>query len=482
MGERVNSNDLVFDLSPTQERFVYSDAHIVMLMGPMGEGKTFAGLAGAIYHAARCGRDIRGALVRDTHTNIKISTAPDIKECLGNMVSFHDDYKKMIIHSVPKVEFDLFGIDDPAALSKLQGPQYAIIWMEEPAPIIEKCNAGLPRGVFNLSIARAARQKGTVLRVQITQNPADEEHWTEEVAHMPRIFAQDPHTGLEIIKEVYRIPARENKYLNPLARAANIAAFQHDEGLMARYVFGRAAAVKLGASVVRTYNPGLHFSETESPVVRGAVGVRGWDSYQNPACVIGQIIPPYRLIIHDVLTDENVGIRELIELKVKPLLATPKYKDAIATWRDIGDPSMRTADQSTVGQSAAKTVETLLGGRFEPGPTHWPYRIDPVITAFSRLATDGNPLILLSKTAYFLHRALNGGWHWKTDNNGRISGSLPVKNQFSHAGDAFLYMGAVLFPYEARKEIDMLKKMSQKERMARAMSYAPNQRQKVVGM
>ena len=62
--------DLNFDLSPTQSAFVHDDPHIVMLMGPMGEGKTFARVAGVIAHAARCGRNIRGALIRDTHQNI----------------------------------------------------------------------------------------------------------------------------------------------------------------------------------------------------------------------------------------------------------------------------------------------------------------------------------------------------------------------------------------------------------------------------
>ena len=195
-----SKHDLVFDPSPTQDAFVNSAAHIVMLVGPMGEGKTFAGVFGLIRHAARCGRDIRCALIRDTHQNIKISTCPDIKEILGHFVDFKDDYKKMIIHSQPKVECDLFGIDDQAAMSKLQGPQYACIWLEEPAPIIAKANAGLPRGVFDLSIARASRQAKTQLRVQITQNPADEDHWTEDIFNKPRVYAVDPVSGAEIMK------------------------------------------------------------------------------------------------------------------------------------------------------------------------------------------------------------------------------------------------------------------------------------------
>jgi len=473
MGQAIQNNDFVFEFSPTQEDFVFSEAHVVMLMGPMGEGKTYAGVGGLIAHAQRCGRDIRGALIRDTHQNIKISTAPDIKQMLGNLVTFHDDYKKMVIHSQPKVEMDLFGIDDPASMSKLQGPQYAIIWLEEPAPIIEKANAGLPRGVFDMSIARAARQAGTTLRVQVTQNPADEDHWTEEVSHGPRVLARDPDSGAEIHLSVFKIPRGENQKLNKLARAANIAAFQNDPGKYTRYVEGRAAAVCQGVPVVKTYRPSTHFRETEDlPVIPGAVGIRGWDSYHSPACVIGQLIPPGRLIIHDVCTDTNIGPRELIEMHVKPLLASPKYKDMIQDWRDIGDPSARTPDQSSTLQSAARVIEDLLHTRFEPGPTRWENRVNPAVTAFSKLATNGLPLVELSRSAYVLHRALNGGWHWKVDNNGNVIGTMPVKNQFSHPGDALLYMLAVLFPYENVKGLDRRKKMSQRARMARAMSYS----------
>jgi hypothetical protein len=225
---------------------------------------------------------------------------------------------------------------------------------------------------------------------------------------------------------------------------------------------------------VRTYNPETHFcDDTELDVVPGGLGVRGWDAFHSPACIIGQYIPPGRLIIHDVCVDTNVGVRELTEMKVKPLLKTPKYADKIHEWRDIGDPSARTPDQSTTATSAARVIEQLLGTRFEPGPTRWQPRIDPVTTAFTRLATDGRPLIILSKSAYLLHRALNGGWHWKVDNNGHVIGNTPVKDQFSHPGDAFLYMASTIFPFEQIGGINRgARKISQRERMARALSYS----------
>ena len=451
------------ELSETQDAFVHCDAEVAILMGPMGEGKTFAGAISLVRHAARCGRPIRGALVRDTHQNIKISTAPDIREMFGSRVSFHDDDKKMIIHSTPRVEMDCFGIDDEASLSKLQGPQYSVIWLEEPAPIIEKANAGLPYEVFEMALARAARQQGTLMRLQITQNPADEDHWTEELANGPDILAVDPETGFEIRKQIFRIKYRENKFLNPQARAAHIAAFSKDPGKKARYIEGRAAPVMRGKKVTPEYNPLTHFSrDTVLPVVRGGIGIRGWDGWHNPCCVIGQFIPPGKLWIHDVCAGENIGIRELIVEKVRPLLNSPKYKDNIFDWRDMGDPSMRTPDQSTRTESASKRVERMLKTRFEPGPTAWTPRIDPLKTSLLTPATDASPRIFISKSAYLLHRALNGGWHWKKDNSGNIVGTLPVKDKFSHPGDALASMVSVLFPYVKRPKN---KRLSLEEKM-----------------
>ena len=225
-------NDLSFELSPTQWKFTISNSHIVHLLGPMGEGKTYGGVAGMIAHAQRCRTNIRTALVRDTFQNIKTSTLPDIRDYLGPWVQFSDAGKKMIIKSSPQVECDLFGIDDEASISKLQGPQYALIWLEEPAPIYERANAGLPREVFNMSLARASRQRDTLMRVQITQNPGDADHWTSHLAEEPEEYLtiQDPVTGewTTILKETLWIPKGENKHLSLLTRAANMAAFKDD--------------------------------------------------------------------------------------------------------------------------------------------------------------------------------------------------------------------------------------------------------------
>jgi hypothetical protein len=466
------AKDLLFDLSPTQSKFVHTDAHIAMLMGPMGEGKTFAGTAGLLRHAQRCGKPIRAALIRDTHQNIKISTVPSLKEILGGFVDFHDDCKQMEVHSDPKVTADLFGIDDPASMSKLQGPEYACIWLEEPAPIIEKANAGLPRDVFDLAIARASRQKGTLLRVQVTQNPADEDHWTEDVANSPGVYEEDVASGMQILKEVYRIAYGENTYLNPLSRLANKAAFRNEPGKYARYVEGRPAAVQKGKRVTPEYNPKIHFAARELPVIPGALGLRFYDGWHHPVCLIAQYIPPGKIWFHNCFWGDGVGIKELLEQQVVPMIMSPKYRGKIADWRDIGDPSMRTGDQSTALESAARRLEGILKTSFEPGPTKWSYRLDPLRSALSMLGPDGSPLIYVSQSAYDLHRALNGGWHFKSDNSGKIIGNLPVKDKAADVGDAAAYGVAKVLPYVRIPNIPTRRANQGIDPMRRAMSYS----------
>lgn len=468
---------LKLSLSPTQLDFVQSRAHINHLIGPMGEGKTHCGVAGLIYHAADCGINLRAAIVRDTHQNIKTSTVTSIQEILGDWVTFKDNYKKMYIRTRPSVEVDLFGIDDPASISKLQGPEYGLIWLEEPAPIHERANAGLPKEVFDLALARCGRQKGSKPRLQITQNPGDETHWSTDLLDAPEDFmvAED---GTIVHKKTFKIRKGENTHLTALQRAMNMAAFKDDPGKWARYVEGNVATVQIGKSVTPGYDPQTHFSQRILPVYPNVQCVRSWDGYQHPCCIIAQYNPHGQLVIHDVLTGDGIGVQEMIKEQLLPLMASSKYAGKIPfsrksyredpPWRDVGDPSMRTPDQSTARTSAAKIIEQQLQTRFEPGPTRWPNRLEPLAPALKWHLNAGTPSIVLSASAVALHKALRGGWHYKTDNSGHVIGKLPMKNEHSHPGDAFSYMIAALMPFNVRADFQRKEKAA---RMSRAISY-----------
>lgn len=447
---------------------------------------TVAGIAGCYAHAQRFGKVITGAVVRDTLQNIKTSTIPSMRKLLGKYVRIFDDNKKATLFAkpnVPCVELDLFGVDSEESVTKLQGTEYAIIWLEEPAPVEEKANAGLPKSVFKMAVARAAREAGTAPRVQITQNPSDDDHWTAELEDEPEIYAEytDPASGevFRIIKECFNIKPGENKYLSGLSRAANIAAFKDDPAKFARYVEGKTASTQRGKKVTPAYDENVHFSKVVLPVYADQQLITMWDGWHHPSCILGQYNPKGQLVLHDACIGDGMGAEDLIEDMLMPLLLSSKYRGKIFNLRIIGDPSMCTPDQSSVRRVTSKIIEKMLARygrpRFERGPVRWPARRDPVNQCFKRrINAEGLPAVVISRSAVALHRAFKGGWHYKTDNSGRVIGDKPMQDKHDHPGQAFAYGIAKLMPYNPARNYKRIMAAVAAANRRRAASYAGN--------
>lgn len=425
--------------------YAKSDAIVNVLIGNMGEGKTYASVAAMICHAKRCKRPIRAAIVRDTHENIKTSTAVSIREMFDDapeMIRFADDYKKLTIFSEPPVDVRLFGIADLGALSKLQGPEYALIWLEEPAPMSDRCNAGLSVEVYRAALVRCARQKGTKARLQISMNPADEDHWTyTELIDSPEILPEYPLVS----KQVFYMQYGENKHLSAVARQAVQAAYKDDPAAYTRYVEGKFASVYRGKKVTPEFNPLLHVAPAPLEPARGLVSFRYYDSWHNPTCGLGQITTTGRLIFLDTCKLEGSDIRTLIETQVEPLLNSPRWKDKAKAWRDIGDFSMRQPDQSNRQESAAKVVEGAFRTVFEPGPPKWEIMKLGLKRGLNQIIM-GMPAVVVCPNNKLLIKGLSGAWHYKTDNAGNITSTIPEKDEISHVCDGWANAVNVLLP------------------------------------
>jgi hypothetical protein len=464
------------DLSPTQDAFVKSKAIVNVLYSNTGEGKTYAAIFDSIAHAKNQGVPIRGAIVRDTHQNIKTSTVPSIEKALLPKLGpksylFKDDFKLLTIFSIPRVTLDLFGIDDPTSLGKLQGPEYAWIMLEEPAPIAGagRTNAGLSEDVFNAALVRCTRQEGTIGRLVVTMNPADEDHWTY------RRFFEDPDIDPDnplITKKVFRIKPGENTHVSELSRQAVRSAYKGDPSSLLRYAKGEFAPVYRGKKVTPEFSVKDHVYEAPLIPFPGLVGFRLWDGYGNPCVIMGQITQTGRAVFIDTFLIENSDIRVLIETKVLPAMGTPKWKDKCKAWRDIGDFSMLTPDQSNKQESAGKVVETQLHTVFERGPTKWEIMKIGLGHALRMKNEHGHHMVVINPENRLLIKALDGAWSYKVDNSGNQTSTIPQKSLWSHPGDAFANGVNVLFPSNEIK-VDREKFKKQRQQMIeRASSYS----------
>lgn len=316
-------NKFEFKLSPMQTAYVTSDAMINIIYSSRGEGKTFCSIVAMMVHAKRNGKLIRCAVVRDTHENIKISVVRAVQEMLPqSLYVFKNDFKHLIIKSEPHVVVDLFGIDDLAALQKLQGPEYSLVWLEEPAPMSDKANAGLSEDVYNAAIIVCARQKNSIARLQISMNPADQDHWTY------RRFLEEPAVDPEhplITKAVFAVPYGDNAHLSDQARQAVKVAYKNDPASYARYVENKFVSITKGKKVTPDYGTGNYTSNNPLVPAQGLEGFMGFDGWHDPV--------PYDakteiLTLHGWKNISTVDIGELVmtlnpetrEMEYQPVL------------------------------------------------------------------------------------------------------------------------------------------------------------------
>jgi len=423
-----------------------------------------------VISAQRNKRPVLWAIIRDTHTNIKRSTVRSISKIFRKtpgLISWRDDYRQLTIHCDPMVEADLFGIDDITSLSRLQGTEYDGIWLEEPAAMLERSNTGLSEEVFNDALLRCARAQGEQSRLQVSMNPADEEHWT--FSRLVEAPDADPENPL-ITKKVFWIRPGENIHLKETARQAARAAYKDDPAAYERYVLGKFATVYKGELVTPEYNPNIHRSPDSLIPAPGLVSFRFWDGWHNPACIIGQQTKIGRLIFIDTLIMEGGDVESFIDSKVLPLMESPRWKDKALEWRDIGDRTMLVPDQSRKQHSAARVVEEKLGARFEPGPSKWSILKIGMKRALN-MNIQGLPAIFLSPTEKLLHKGLRGSWHYKTDNSGKVMSNIPEKTEISHICEAWANGVCVMLPVNVVHNMGDLVAAAAKARK-RAQTYA----------
>jgi len=80
----------------------------------------------------------------------------------------------------------------------------------------------------------------------------------------------------------------------------------------------------------------------------------------------------------------------------------------------------------------------MLDTQFISGSTKWE-TVKTGIKAALNNNVDGIPWVQLSRSEFHLNKALRGGWHYRKSNSGVIS-DKPIKNIFSHPGDAFAHL------------------------------------------
>ncbi len=423
-----------FAPNPLQKGFIESQAAADLFSSRVGEGKSTA-LAWSSFYHMKHNPGAEHVFIRDTYENISKTTMKTFFEWFppGIAGTFNQSKKEFTwAEGMGKGSVVFIGMDDPGDVSKLLSWVLGGIFVDEPAPAMG--SRGVSEEVFDIGMQRLRQAGMSWYPFKLATNNPDEEHWTykrfvgedAEINDFRLWQPQKPENMANLPEGYYEKIRRVNA---------------HRPDLIRRFVDGEFGFQQEGAPVTPQWSDRLHLALGLSPV-RGREVHMLWDFGHNPTCIITQRTNlGFWNILHSFV-GEGIGVEELIEGEVIPVLTERFSKSAL---RHIGDPMGRTGDQSSVRRSAVRSIKEKLGGTWRDGPVRWEERKNPLQAVLTK-TIQGTGLVQVDRVnARHVWHALRGGWHYHKASTGTLS-MEPKKDIHSHPGDAIAYGAARLFP------------------------------------
>lgn len=300
------------------------------------------------------------------------------------------------------------------------------VWFEEAAPsAVMVQSAGISESAWLLALT-SQRVPSHCHPAILTENYPEDDHWTWN-----RFVVKQAPGSI-----YFRVPPGERASAEQ--RAEWEQALQDRPDLAARLLAGEPAVVQLGQAVATGFSTLYHVAKGQLKPEQGEIGI-GFDGGHTPTAVIGQQVRN-GVRIYAALTQNNSGMRQLLEDQVVPWLA----RHAPWALRDsskllIGyDPSLDVGEQADIDNSALQAINESLGyPNCEPGPVRWPNRKDALIQALSR--KDG---LLIDPLCDLLIKALNGRWYYPKSHIGELRSDNPKKpnHPWEDLGDSLIYL------------------------------------------
>lgn len=430
-----DEHTIEFIANPIQHRFITSRAEADLFASRMGEGKS-AALCWAAYHHVAENPGAVQAFIRDTWENLRDTTQREFFSwfppgVMGEYVSSRKTFYWKIGDLRGEVMF--IGMDDPKDASKLQSRALGAFFMDEPAPAAD--SGGIAELIFDTAMTRLRQRKINWYAAKLAENNPDESHWTYRKFVDPGTpgyvcwQTQDPENLANLPKDYYERMRRQ---------------WAGRPDLVRRFADGKFGFQRIGQAVTPGWSDELHLAD-ELQVIKGRELLLLWDFGLTPVCVITQVAPSGHWNILEVCYDEEqpLGAYDLIQQIVKPVLSE-RYEEC--PWNHTGDPAGQKRSEVRIDQTPVSAIQRELGGRWRPGPSSIPERVNPLRWALAQVRNGTGMVRVDRQRARAVHHALRGGWHFHVARGGVVS-TEPVKNHpDSDIGDAVGYGSALLFP------------------------------------
>lgn len=454
MAELLEDHSTEFVANPTQKKFIESRHEADLFSSRKGEGKS-AALAWAIFFHTRHNPGAYWLVIRDTFENLQRTTMEEFFFWFPDGVygTYHAGKKYFEWNTERtglKGRVYWLGVDDDGDATKIASMPLAGLAIDEPSAAAGS-SAGVSEFIFDTAMSQLRQPGMKWYAVKLAQNNPDESHWTYRRFVDPGYKGTPTHNS---DGEPIELPPLQQRgfvsyQTNMPENLKNLPAgyyegmeerWKHRPDLVKRFVKGEYGYQQVGKAVTPQWSDNLHLARGLEPQ-KGMPLIMLWDGGLNPTCVITQVTSMGFWLFLESFSEGGIGMYQLIEDVVQPAVAA-RYKHF--TWSHIGDPNLRTPEQSDSRNTAVKVIKTSLGGRFRPGPDSLDGGLEPLRHVLTRTINGTGVIQVDRQKCRHIWYALRGGWHYHVTRSG-VVGEI-VKDQHSHPGDCVRYGAGLLFP------------------------------------
>ncbi len=440
-------NALTFITPPTVGRFMLDNSFVRLIMGPVGSGKSAGCFMELLRRArlqepnARGIRQTRFAIVRNTLQQLRQTCLADIILWLAPIAHYRvTDATIQVRFPLPdgtKVESDwmLIPLDTKQDQQRLLSLNLTGAWISE----FREIDIGLIDAISGRlgRFPSKAIAKPTWHGIIAESNPPDEDSawYTKLEIERPPAWAFFRQPGglepdAENVENLPDLPDGTSYYQN---LADNNNSDWVDIHVHAKY--GKSLG---GQAVFRaSFKPSFHIVKADELQIIDQMPIMiGQDFGRTPAALIGQIDNRGRLVTHDELTSEDMGIEQFATSLLRPLLMSEKYMGKKIFM--VADPKGR--DKGQTNEDSPFDVLKRLGFDVYAAPTN---NIDPRIRAVEQLLlhqVDGGPQLIISDACTMLTQAMKYWYRYRRKQTGVLEDKPEKTHPWSDVADCLQYM------------------------------------------
>jgi hypothetical protein len=456
-------SDLIYEAPPTLARFMKSDAYGRIAAGPVGSGKTTACMMELLRRsimqapAPDSYRYTRFAVVRQTLKSLKDTVLKDCDTWLGSRGLGSWKVSESTFHVLfddVRSEWIFLPLENAEDQARLLSMQLTGAWLSECIEM-DLDVLGPVSGRLGRYPSGARGQPSWHGIVADTNMPTLMTPWQMFMENLPQDwqkFVQPSGLSNEAenlnflvqTDQTIRYPidhpvrlAQGRKYYERLA-----GMYAHDEDWVNRYVHAEYGNDPSGAAVFKNTFRGPFHIAPSTVLIPGYPIIIGQDFGRNPWSLICQVDPFGRLIVHQEVPANNVGLEKHVGESLRPVLFQHYlgFKTAL-----VGDPA-GTA-KSGISEENCFDVLKRLGLPAFPAPTNLiEPRLRAVEALLGRQIRGGPGLVISREGCPKLCRAMAGGYRFKKNKEGSLK-VIPDKNDadgFSHVVDCLQYVALIV--------------------------------------